>query len=276
MLKEELDKEIFPHVHLNGKELNELVKRYKLARNVEKKLAYRDEILVNVSKLIKKSIHSSRAIENHEEDDVFNSTVLGLYECLEHYKPNNNNGFITYFFYWIKKSIVNHCYSRNIVHIAHGAYSTSEKSRQRAERVGNSSLLQLDRPILHSDGTIGSLHEVLTSNDNPEETLFKNFETESLLKLLKNNLNPVEFVVIKYRYLNEESWKRHELQKMLNLSWEHIRQIEAKALYKLRKVFTNKSFLETGPYKNDNLVIPSEEEFEAHHEMVVAKFQEKG
>ena len=72
---------------------------------------------------------------------------------------------------------------------------------------------------------------------SPEELAYKNITKEDLEKTLKESLTPREEKIIKLRYGLEDDMPRNlkEVGEEMNLSRERVRQIQKKALEKMRR-----------------------------------------
>lgn len=275
MLDEE-SKKMFTYKYLNSDDLNALIKKYKSSRNKERKLALRDEIFSNVARFIWKSINKSSSIRLQDREEVFNASVLDFYKCLNHYEVNRGLNFTTYLSFWIKKSIQDFNYSSNIVKIAKGSFtSASEKLRNRASLSSNSSLVYVDKPVIVGGDFVDSVKHI--EDYKAMENIFSGIEQKDFIDFVKNNLNERQFIVIKYRYLIEDTWTFEDFKPVLHVGKEVIRQIEGHALFKLRKIITNKQHFETNIYDLKPPIgshIPTEQELEENHEKIMKRKHE--
>lgn len=271
MLKDELNKEIFQHAIVSRKKVNGLAKKYCLAQNSDEKLAYRDELFLNVSRFIKKVILESPAISRDEVDDVFSEAVLNYYYCLDLYDPAKS-GFVSYLFYWIRKSIIDYCYKRNIINIKRGAFGKNSKTLVQANMAKNSSLINMDwTPESTNEEDAINFHNTISSGQDIEGDVYNSINHEQLVNLVKQTLDPKEFLVIKYRYLTQESWTLKDLSSIFHITRENVRVIEYRALHKLRKMFTNKQDLRFPAINYRDSRVPLESDFEEYRKNNVQK-----
>lgn len=97
----------------------------------------------------------------------------------------------------------------------------------------------LDRIIQHdtdpSDSTVGEFVEDI--NSNLEQSVINGERKQLLLRIMKECLEPREFLVLykRYGFEDSQSYTLDEIGKTLNVTRERIRQVEAKALAKLKR-----------------------------------------
>lgn len=90
------------------------------------------------------------------------------------------------------------------------------------------------------------LGEILedTESISPEEQTILNDRSEIITKVMKSTLSQREYDIIRCRFGFEPNSERtlNDIGRKYNLSRERIRQIEAKALRKLRQAFYRKKY----------------------------------
>ncbi len=205
--------------------------------------------------------------------DLIAAGNVGLVEAAKKFDPSKGNKFITYAVWWIRQAITDIIWHEtdiikkpNRMHVYSGrvnkAYlhlketldreptidevaSYLEEQGLKVDRsiIENTLLhkkifLSLDTPIQSDDDDL-TLESTL-SNYNTED-VERNIVEEDLKRIINElleTLPPRERTVIIHRYgLNGEEPKTlEEIGKMLNISRERVRQIEIKALKRIRKM----------------------------------------
>ena len=196
--------------------------------------------------------------------DLIQEGNIGLIHAVEKYDSNRQVRFATYAAWWIRQVISRYLFNKrrairlphrkeeilSRIHKAYHAlsqiYMRNPKTEEIAAEIGISKqevefLINLSQELLPFETDVGDndsvavieLHEDYTYS--PERDLMKKNSREDTLKILKH-LKERERRILIYRYqLNGE--KRYTLKSVsnkMNLSTETIRQIEIRALNKLR------------------------------------------
>jgi len=92
-----------------------------------------------------------------------------------------------------------------------------------------------------SDVTFGEVFDVEDDSSDPEELVINNSVKEELLKVI-DSLPEREKEVIKYRFgFYGKEYSLKEVGEIMNLTKERIRQIENKAIERMREIIKNKS-----------------------------------
>jgi RNA polymerase primary sigma factor len=222
-------------------------------------------------------------------EDLLNEGNIGLIEASQRYDHNKGTKFITYAIWWVRKSILKALSEQsNLVRVPNYQMKKVKKireteaalSRELGRRPGRD---ELSRKL---DSTISKIDEILmiklreislddkVGRDktipisdylvddacvNPEEELLRN-ESESMVRSAMYLLSDQEKTVIANRFGMEggRSFTLKEIGESMGLSRERIRQIEAQAKKKLRRVVAVHKYMSSplkGP-KPSELMIP--------------------
>ena len=201
-------------------------------------------------------------------EDLLNEGNIGLIEAAQRYDHCKGTKFITYAIWWIRKSILKALSEQSsIVRVPNYQLKKVRKVRDTEQSLARSLGRRPDKDELSRelDSTISKIDEILqiklreVSMDekvgkekdvplsdylvddhsvNPEDELLK-IESETLVRTALDSLTEQEHAVIINRFglAGGRSFTLKEIGQSMGLSRERIRQIEAQAKKKLRRVF---------------------------------------
>src|SRR5262245_3521179 len=220
-------------------------------------------------------------------EDLLNEGNIGLIEAAHHFDHNRGTKFITYAIWWIRKSILRALSQHsNLVRIPNYQLKkvknvrATERAlvrelgrkpdREEISRELQSTIAKIDEILqiklreLSLDDKIGrdkdtpiSAYLVDEGSTNPEEELLKE-ESEVLIRLALKGLTEREKMVIVDRFGLEggRTFTLKEIGERRGISRERVRQIEAQAKKRLRKLITHNRALARGKARTRVEVIP--------------------
>lgn len=206
---------------------------------------------------------------NHlDTEDLIQEGLIGLQRAIVLYRLDVGCRLSTYATYWIRQAIQRavadqdrmvrlpvhlieslHAISRTVRELTHSlgrapseeelALATGNSiARLRKLQLLNRSHLSLDLPM--SEDGASTLGDMLpdTRMMDPEESLIERNRQETIRQFMLNNRNltPIERRIISLRFGFEdgEKWTLQEIGDLFHLTRERIRQLETRALRKLR------------------------------------------
>ncbi len=198
--------------------------------------------------------------------DLINEGNIGLLNAIERFDVSKGHHFISYAAWWVRQSILKALSEKSrtirlpwnraneLLHIERRSREMlSERSgppdigkiaeELRMEHDHVARLISLSREPLSLDTPVGGiqdsspLHEFIcdTTGKNPEETALIQSLCESIQDLLKTlTEKEAEIIALRFGLNGQKKMSLREIAELYTLSRERIRQIEKKAIKKLR------------------------------------------
>ncbi len=211
-------------------------------------------------------------------EDLLNEGNIGLIEAARRYDHKKGTKFITYAIWWVRKSILKALSEQsNLVRVPNYQMKKVKKIRDTEAKLSRELGRRPDRNELSSrlESSISKIDEILltklreislddmvgrdksipvsdylvdSASINPEEELLK-VESEDMVRSAMYMLTSQEKTVIANRFGMEggQSYTLKEIGETMGLSRERIRQIEAQAKKKLRRIFALRRYLSSPP-----------------------------
>lgn len=236
---------MFKADYLSSQEITNLVIKYQRARKLEKKQHYKDAVFENVIRYISKLANQHASRNRHiDVEDFFQAGVVGFCEALRGFSAKKKTMFSTYLTLWVKKHMYDVSYENNLIYTPKNVIQDAYK-QQRYERDGKKfSYNDRSKSFLNSQHLVfldkdehgENLHDLIKSPVQIDTEIEGNSQHSHVMKIIDKYLTPKEQKIIKLRYFNMsgEVYKLQQIGKMVNLSTERVRQIESKAIHKLR------------------------------------------
>lgn len=252
---------------LTFEEEQELFKKY----NEENNLEAREEIIVHNTRLVI-SIAKKFRTRYLKFEDLISEGIIGLMKAIDKFDYTRNIKFSTYAVWWIRQNIQRSIvdYERTVRIPAHlmekinkfnvmkrkleSEYNREATLEEIAASLGTTvdkiSELQmylvpevsLETPIKNGVKNEESENEfgdfIVADVESPEDNTEKQMLKEEIQELfIKIKLSPIMIEVLKYRngFYQGKIYTLDEIGKIYGITRERVRQIESKALKKLRK-----------------------------------------
>lgn len=257
--------------------VRELIHQYKKEQNEEKKYELREQIFLNNIRQIKKiSIKFSKMY--HDPEDCFQNGVLGFFDALERFELDKGTAFSTYLFFWVYKYIFEGCQKsvvtipRNIQfmnysYLKYKEIMESENTHGHSDFLSNKlfqnktfkkkylqkgnapveiKVVSLDHGYVsqkkdHQRGELKFVNIIRDNQISPEQIILDQINRGQLIKIICEKLTERERDIVILRYFSDESnlMTLKDIVEVVGTTPERVRQIEEKALWKLKRVFIN-------------------------------------
>ncbi len=239
-----------------------------LARKARKgdEEARRTLIMCNLRLVI--SIAKSYASHNIPFLDLIEEGNMGLIKAVERFDPEKGFRFSTYSSWWIRQSIVRAIsnYSRTIripIHIFKliTKYFDLESMQQKVSKqekikalgISKKKFIMLEELIkniraLDVSSSLDTYNQLadkikVEGSIDPEQIIIEQIENEELADLIERLSERERFILkIRYGFADGAPHTLADIGKMINLSRERVRQLEKRALRKLRLLMSSDDF----------------------------------
>jgi RNA polymerase sigma-32 factor len=256
---------------INREEEEELCRRWQ--QNADQ--AARRELARRTTRFV---IRTARQLERYNMpiDDLISEGMIGLLRAVDLYNAEYQVRFMTYADYWVRAAMVTRIMkSRSLVSSSQGASKSRYFFRLRRELakaralLGNNELATAAaaKALGLSEARVSKIEHELEAGDlsltcpapssrarSIEDVLFDerdsaaSFEhSEALQRLLPcvesalAHLSPRQVIIVRRRYLQDDSLTLSQLATEFGISRERVRQLEAAALTKLRQLVLRNS-----------------------------------
>ena len=189
-----------------------------------------------------KSAYNYRKRTTISLEDIFQEACMGILKAIDQYVPYEHTNFTTYCSRWIMQKISRYIadhesFIKVPIHVQEQVEiikkDISKYSHEEIQEM--MTILKIEENIYIYD-IYKTLDEVnIISNDDIEEQVFENIRTEEVLAVLEHlPKREKDVLCMRYGLQSHYEYTLEEAGNKMNVTRERIRQIEAKALRRLR------------------------------------------
>jgi len=252
--------------HLPSDEVRALIISYKKEKNEFKRDALRDKIIATNVKLVLKMANRSARISRVPVADLFQNGIMGLLVALDKFKLSKNVKFSTYATPWVRKHIQLSMTDSMDIRIIPQLRTNCRryldiksednevgviKKKVRRKNLGSVSSLEMASRVFFNPDAFVSFQSPIGDDDSSSlETILGNGQTaytetegeknvligEVLSAVMKLRDKEKQVILEKYFGDSGEDITRNVISRSMNMSNEGIRQIEIRAIKKLREM----------------------------------------
>ncbi len=225
------------------------------------------ELLINTNLRLVVSVanHYRNVIKHLDILDIIQEGNMGLMRAIDDYDPERG-AFSTYAVWWIKQAITRAIankesvirkpvhlieimrHYKNLINAAVTKkiklsddeickeLNISKETLKMVRETINQSSVSIDQNV--DDDSETELSNYIPSKENGYDDVLNKIVNDTLLITLKEVLSPLHYFIIYYRILSGENYTLEQVALYFNITRERIRQIEVKALKKL-KIYMN-------------------------------------
>ncbi len=237
------------------------------------------ELLINSNLRLVVSVanHYRNIIKHLDILDIIQEGNMGLMRAVEDYDPEKG-AFSTYAVWWIKQGITRAIADkdstiRKPVHLIEAirrykklindnnscgkklsdeeictALNISKETLKNIRDAINQTPVSIDQTV--DDDSETELGNFIPSTETGYDDVLNRMVNDTLLVTLKEVLSPLHYFIIYYRILSGEDYTLEQTASYFNLTRERIRQLESKALKKLKIYMSPNSTKMTSTYNN--------------------------
>lgn len=235
----------------------QLLREYKKA-NGEIKTALRNKIISTNFGLILNIASKYDKANQMGSEDIFQEGVLGMYKAIDKYNPDMGAAFCTYATYWVRLFIIEFIKKNSkLVRVTEyannqlGELKKNSDDKKLQDKWGYYRYQEIKNLSEKKDSDVSLFRDMKDESDFLGDIKIENFK--SILNKILKTFSVREKVIIRCRFAlnNGKRKKLEEIGKPFGITKEGIRQIERKAMRKLKKRLINLGISSSGATLND-------------------------
>jgi RNA polymerase primary sigma factor len=216
-----------------------------LAKRIEKGDESAKQILISSNLRLVINVAKKYMYHGLSFQDLIEEGNLGLIKAIEKFSWRRGFKFSTYATWWIRQSITRGLsnYSRTVrvpVHVSEDISRVERITRNLTEKLGRDpSLLELSKSAKIKFDKIHKLHRLAQRDVSLEHPVGDDNRGKSVGDFIedKNTVNPAQSF---FYELRKEKLQREQTGQSMGVTRERIRQIEEKALHKIRALIKSR------------------------------------